>query len=102
MTVNEKIRELFGIAFSSDLLDDPDMIECLGMPCCDCPINKLVKGGCAHSGAIGKWLESEYVEKGDEEKESVKKADDKTEYEKGFEDGQAKVFEDLAKIFERK
>ena len=101
MTVKEKIREVLGITFDASCFDGSCVIDCYGQGCSDCPIKKATGKECSQS-TIEKWFDSEYVERGGEKKESVKKTDDKTEYEKGFADGQAKVFEDLAKIFERK
>lgn len=101
VTVKEKIREVLGITFDANYFEGSCVIDCYGRECNDCPIKKATGKGCCQE-TIAQWFDSEYVERRDKKKESVKKTDDKTEYEKGFADGQAKVFEDLAKIFERK
>ena len=101
MTVKEKIREVLGITFDANYFEGSCVINCEGQSCDSCPIKKATGESCCQS-SIEEWFNSEYVERGDEKKESIKKVDDKAEYEKGFADGQAKVFEDLSKIFERK
>lgn len=94
MTVSEKMKEVFGIGFTSDSGYHSGMITCAGVLCGDCPLKTC---GC---DGINEWLESEYHEKG--EKKIAEEKIKTEEYQKGFEDGKAQVMNDLSKIFLRR
>lgn len=94
MTVQEKMREVFGITFNPyhDKFQKGTrlngIIDCSGVPCSSCPLDRK----CNWKG-VGEWLESEYDENELKTLES--------EYQRGVEDGREQVYKELAKIFMR-
>lgn len=97
MTVQEKMKQMFGIAFNGDnyFFDDGDkrldgIIDCRGIGCSSCPLDN----NCNRKG-VGEWLKSEYKE------EEAMKPTLKAEYEKGVEVGRQQVYIELSKIFKR-
>jgi len=96
MTVQEKINQMFGIAFNGDnsFFNDSKrldgIIDCRGVGCSECPLDK----NCNRKG-VREWLNSEYKE------EEAMKPTLKAEYEKGVEDGRKQVYAELSKIFMR-
>ena len=94
MTVQEKMKQVFGIAFDpyhDKFLTEARLngiIDCSGVPCGSCPLNNQ----CNWKG-VGEWLKSEYDESENKTLES--------EYQRGVEDGRKQVYEELSKIFMR-
>ena len=94
MTVQQKMRQVFGIAFRSEcgIFSKGDLdgiIDCMDMPCSRCPLH----GRCNRKG-IREWLKSEYDGK-DAEKSY------EAEYQRGVKDGREQVYKELSKIFMR-
>lgn len=98
MTVQEKMKQMFGIAFNGDnrFFDNKErlngIIDCSGIGCSECPL----RHNCNRKG-VREWLNSEYKEKEEESMKPTLKA----EYEKGVEDGKKQVYAELSKIFMR-
>lgn len=94
MTVQEKMRQVFGIAFNpyhdkfQKEIPLRGIIDCSGVSCSSCPLNNQ----CNWKG-VGEWLKSEYDERENKTLES--------EYQRGVEDGRKQVYEELSKIFMR-
>ena len=94
MTVQEKMKQVFGIAFNSNYekfnkeTGLNGMIDCRDVSCGKCPLNHR----CNLKG-VGEWLESEYDENETKTLES--------EYQRGVEDGRKQVYTELSKIFMR-
>lgn len=93
MTVQKKMKQVFGIAFQSncEVFSKGNLngiIDCRGMDCSRCPLHDR----CNRKG-IREWLESEYDEN---EAKTLEE-----EYQRGVEDGRKQVYEELSKIFMR-
>ncbi len=96
MTVQEKMKQMFGIAFNGDnsFFSGKEklngIIDCSGIGCSECPL----RHNCNRKG-VREWLNSEYKE------EEAVKPTLKAEYERGVADGRQQVYAELSKIFMR-
>lgn len=96
MTVQEKMKQVFGISFNpyhskfqkGTCLNG--IIDCIDVSCSSCPLNNQ----CDWRG-VGEWLRSEY-DGSERENKTLE-----SEYQRGVEDGRKQAYEELSKIFRR-